>query len=390
MKTDARLLHLKIVSFIRSIYGEGVIPLHRPVLGTLEKQHLSACIDSNYVSSMGYQIAEFEQLIACFTGVKYAVATVNGTSALHVALKLAGAHRGCEVLTQPLTFVATANAISYCGAHPVFIDVDRDTLGMSPTALQAWLYENAERRSGLVFNKTTGCQIAACVPMHTFGFACRIREISKICVEWGIALVEDAAESLGSYVGKKHTGTFGSLGILSFNGNKIITTGGGGMIMTDNENLAKKARHITTTAKIAHPYEFVHDEIGYNYRLPSINAVLGCAQMKRLNWILDVKKQVANLYLDFFNSLGVLMIQTLSQSKANNWLNAIVLTDKRERDEFLNYTNDNGLMTRPIWRLTSELEMFKDCQNDGLTNARWLEERVVNLPSSVPDRFIRP
>lgn len=374
-----------LVGQVRSIYGEDFIPLHRPVFEGNERQYLVDCIDSNFVSSVGAKVTEFEQRIAAFTGSKYAVATVNGTAALHVALQLAGVQRGDEVLSQALTFIATCNALSYAGAEPVFIDVDRDTLGMSPEALRRWLSSNAEVRDGQAFNRATGRRIAACVPMHTFGFPLRIAEVVAVCNDYGIPVVEDAAESLGSYVDGRHTGTFGKLATLSFNGNKVITTGGGGMIVTDDEALAKRAKHITTTAKIPHPYEFVHDEVGYNYRLPNLNAALGCAQMERLEEMLAIKAEVARRYAAFFEGTGVRFVQPIEGATANWWLNAIVLEDETQRDALLEYTNSQGVMTRPIWRLMSRLEMFKHCQHDGLENSQWLEARVVNLPSSVPD-----
>jgi len=377
-----------LVQFVRSIYCEENVPLHRPIFLGNEKKYLIECIDSNFVSSVGAKVTEFEQQIAAFTGSRYAIATVNGTAALHVALQLSGVQREDEVISQALTFIATCNALSYTGAHPVFVDVDRDTLGMSPDALRRFLDAHAEKRDGAVWNKATGRRIAACVPMHTFGLPCRIEEIAAICAEWGIALVEDAAESLGSHAGGRHTGTFGVFGTLSFNGNKIITTGGGGMIITDDEALAKRAKHITTTAKIPHPFEFVHDEVGYNYRLPNLNAALGCAQMERLPWMLEVKREIAEKYRAFFAGLGVQMVIPLPGSVANNWLNAIIFADKAERDAFLAYTNEQGVMTRPVWRLMSELEMFKHCQHDGLENSYWLEDRVVNIPSSVPENSL--
>ncbi|RZI85372.1 MAG: LegC family aminotransferase [Rubrivivax sp.] len=374
-----------LVRQVRDIYGDGFVPLHRPVFEGNERQYLVDCIDSNFVSSVGAKVTEFERQIASFTGAGHAIATVNGTAALHVALQLAGVQRGDEVLSQALTFIATCNALSYAGASPVFIDVDRDTLGMSPRALQDFLEAHAERRDDGCWNKATGCRIAACVPMHTFGFPLRIAQIATLCEAWGIALVEDAAESLGSYVGKRHTGTFGALATLSFNGNKVITTGGGGMIVTNDEALAKHAKHVTTTAKIPHPYEFVHDEVGYNYRLPNLNAALGCAQMERLDAMLAIKAGVAARYRDFFADSGVRFVQAIEGTVANHWLNAIVLDSEAERDAFLAYTNEQGVMTRPIWRLMSRLDMFKHCQHDGLEHSQWLEARVVNLPSSVPD-----
>lgn len=364
---------------------EGFIPLHRPVFEGNERQYLVDCIDSNFVSSVGARVTEFEQQVATFTGARFAVATVNGTAALHVALELAGVERDDEVITQALTFIATCNALSYTGAHPVFVDVDRDTMSMSPDALRRFLELHAESREGQLWNKTSGRRIVACVPMHTFGLPGRIEEIAQICEAWGLVLVEDAAESLGSYVGKRHTGTFGQLGTLSFNGNKIITTGGGGMIITNDEELAKRAKHLTTTAKVPHPYEFVHDQVGYNYRLPNLNAALGCAQMERLPEFLRIKAQVATRYSAFFDSIGVTFARPREGAQANFWLNAIVLDSLEERDAFLSYTNSKDVMTRPIWRLMTSLEMFRHCQHDGLKNSSWLEERVVNIPSSVPD-----
>ena len=375
----------KTVDVIRKIYGNEFIPLHRPVFEGNEKQYLIDCIDSNFVSSVGAKVVEFEQQVAAVTGAKYAIATVNGTAALHAALLLVGVQPGDEVITQALTFIATCNAVSYAGAHPVFIDVDRDTMGLSPVALQQFLEHQCIRRDGGAFNKSTGRRIAACVPMHTFGLPCRIQEIVNICDEYGIAVVEDAAESLGSYVGNRHTGTFGKIATLSFNGNKVITTGGGGMIITDDDKLAARAKHITTTAKVPHAYEFVHDEIGFNYRLPNLNAALGCAQMERLPEFLAAKAVVADQYATFFKSAGIEFKVAQPGSTCNFWLNALVLDSLEERDSFLQYTNSKGVMTRPIWRLMSRLTMFQHCQHDSLANSLWLDDRVVNIPSSVPN-----
>jgi len=372
----------------REIFGGGFIPLHRPVFQGNERQYLVDCIDSNFVSSVGVKVAEFEEKVANFVGTKYAVATVTGTAALHIAIKLAGVNRGDEVITQALTFVATCNAISYIGAVPVFVDVDLDTMGMSPSALLTFLEENVECREGVSYNLVSGNRIAGCVPMHTFGFPCRISEIASICADWGIPLVEDAAESLGSYVDGRHTGTFGQMATLSFNGNKIITTGGGGMIVTDNADLARRAKHITTTAKIPHAYEFVHDEIAYNYRLPNLNAALGCAQMERLDEFLSIKRLVANRWATFFSEHSTTFVQSTAGNTANHWLNTIVMDSKRERDSFLASTNAHSVMTRPVWSLMANLSMFEDCQTDGLKNSIWLEERVVNIPSSVPDGYL--
>lgn len=374
----------QITQFIRGIYSDEDIHLHRPIFAGNEKQYLVDCINSNFVSSVGKKVTEFESKIADFTGSKFAVATVNGTSALHMCLHLSGVGRSDEVITQALTFVATGNAISYCGANPIFVDVDKDTSGMSPRSLNIFLDNNAELRNGVTYNKNTQSIIKACVPMHTFGLPCRINEISEICNKWNIDLIEDAAESLGSYFKNRHTGTFGRLAAISFNGNKIITTGGGGMIITDNEHLAKKAKHLATTAKVPHAYEFVHDEVGYNYRMPNINAALGCAQLEKLEWMLDQKKEIAHRYTEFFEDLGIKLLKPIENANPNNWLNAIILNSKEERDDFLTFTNENGVMTRPVWRLLSDLKMFRNFQNDGLENSKWLEARVVNLPSSVP------
>lgn len=374
-----------IIAQVRAILGSGFVPLHRPIFEGNERQYLVDCIDSNFVSSVGAKVTEFEQRIADFAGTRYAVATVNGTAALHVALKVAGVSAGDEVITQPLTFIATCNATRYCDAWPVFVDVDRDTLGMSPEALRAFLQQHAEQRREGVFNRVSGRRLAACVPMHTFGLPCRIEEIVAVCYEYGIPVVEDAAESLGSYVGEQHTGSFGALGTFSFNGNKVITTGGGGMIVTNNEALAVRAKHITTTAKVPHAWEFVHDEVGYNYRLPNLNAALGCAQMERLPEMLAIKTEIAARYAAVLEGSPLQLVQPLPGTTANHWLNAVLLENREARDTFLEYTNSRDVMTRPVWRLMHHLDMFAHCQHDGLANSLWLEDRLVNLPSSVPE-----
>jgi aminotransferase in exopolysaccharide biosynthesis len=374
----------QVVNLVRTIYGDGFVPLHRPVFAGSERDDLVACIDSNFVSSVGEKVSEMEARVAGFAGARYGVAVVNGTNALQVALRLVGVERDCEVLTQALTFVATCNAISYLGARPVFVDVDRATLGLSPDALRAFLEKHAELREGGCYNRTTGRRIAACQPMHTFGHPARIDEIVTICAEWGIPLVEDAAESLGSYYRGRHTGTFGRLGVFSFNGNKIVTTGGGGVIITDDEELAARAKHLTTTAKVPHDYEYVHDELGYNFRMPNLNAALGCAQMEQLPGFLEAKREIAGRYQEFCAAHGLDFVREPEGAQSNYWLNAIILGSLEERDRFLKETNDQGIMTRPIWRLMNQLPMYADCQHDGLEVSRWLEERVVNLPSSVP------
>jgi perosamine synthetase len=371
------------IDFIRQLYQTTeFIPLHEPKFIGNEKAYVIDCIDSTFVSSVGKYVDRFELDMAKYTGAKYAVATVNGTAALHIALKLVGVNSGDEVITQSLSFVATCNAISYCGAKPVFVDVDKDTLGLSPVSLRDFLSANTNQSKEGCINKTTGRKISAVVPMHTFGHPCRIDEIARICEEFNIPLIEDAAESLGSYYQGKHTGTFGKLAAFSFNGNKTITTGGGGMIITNDEALAKRAKHITTTAKCPHPYEFVHDEIGYNYRMPNINAALGCAQLESLPQLLESKRSIALSYLQFFANTSINFVSEPQNSKANYWLNAIILEDKQDREDFLKELNKARVMSRPIWRLMNELTMFSDCQSSDLSNVKWLEERVVNIPSS--------
>lgn len=375
----------EIVKFIQNLYGtKDFIPLHEPRFIGNEKKYLNDCIDSTFVSSVGQYVDRFEEEFAKYVGSKYAVATVNGTSALHISLLLADVQREDEVITQPLTFIATCNAISYCGAKPIFVDVDRDTMGLSPESLKGFLESNCEVVSGRCINRSTGKVIKACVPMHTFGHPCRIDEIKEICDEWNIVLVEDSAESLGSFYKEKHTGTFGKLGAFSFNGNKIITSGGGGVIVTDDEALAKRAKHLTTTAKVPHPYEYSHDEIGYNYRMPNLNAALLVAQLEQLDTFLENKKELAQKYEHFFSTYAEIeFVKEPKNSSSNYWLQAVILKDLEARDEFLKYTNKNGIMTRPIWKLMNKLEMFSDAQCTNLDNANYLEERVVNISSGV-------
>lgn len=375
----------KTISFIRELYGTGEpIPLHAPVFRGNEKKYLCECIDSTFVSSVGPFVDLFEQRMSEFTGAARSVVTVNGTAALHIALVLCGVQPGDEVITQPLTFIATANAISYTGAKPVFIDVDRDTMGLSPEKLESFITKNCGiNNDGYTYNRHTGRRIKACVPMHTFGHPVRIHEIIEICKKNNIDVVEDAAESLGSYAGGRHTGLFGKMGILSFNGNKVLTTGGGGMIITDNAELGRHAKHITTTAKLPHKWEFVHDETGYNYRMPNINAALGCAQLELLPEFLEDKRAIAWEYKKFFDSAGLDFFTEREGTVSNYWLNAIVLKNRGEREIFLEETNSNGIMTRPIWTLMNRLEMYRDCYTDNIENAEWLEDRVVNIPSGV-------
>ncbi len=374
-----------VINKIREIYNEpdAFIPLHAPVFLGNEKKYLIECIDSTFVSSVGKFVDRFEEDIATYTGAKKAVVCVNGTNALHLALELVGVESDDEVITQALTFIATANAISYCGAHPVFLDVDKDTLGLSPVAVKKWLDANAEMKEGVCFNKNTGRRIKACVPMHTFGHPVRIDELIQVCKEYHLELVEDAAESLGSFYKGKHTGTFGKIGVLSFNGNKTITTGGGGMLLFNDVELAKRAKHLTTQAKLPHKWEFSHNDIGYNYRMPNLNAAVGCAQLEQIDTILSSKRETFEQYQSFFKELNIEFVTEPKYSTSNYWLNAIILPDKDKRNEFLTVTNENGVMTRPIWNLMSKLPMFENAQKDELHNSIWLEQRVVNIPSSV-------
>jgi perosamine synthetase len=374
-----------VILFIQETYKtKKFIPLHKPRFIGNEKKYLNECIDSTFVSSVGKFVDEFEEKISDYTGAKYAIATSNGTSALHIAMLLANVSRRDEVITQPLTFVATCNAISYCGAQPVFIDVDRDTMGLSPLALKKFLENNTSVKNQQCINNKTGKVIKACVPMHTFGHPCRIDEIKVICDKHHIFLIEDAAESVGSSYKDKHTGTFGQVGVMSFNGNKIITAGGGGCIVTNDESLAIKAKYLTTTAKVPHKWDFYHDVVGYNYRMPNLNAALLVAQLEKLDTFLEGKRELADAYNEFFNSMNYKFVTEPTDCKSNYWLNSIILQNKQQRDEFLDETNSNNIMTRPIWTLMNKLPMFRSAQFGNLENAEWLEERVVNIPSSAP------
>ena len=375
----------QITDFIHQLFGtEETVPLHAPLFIGNEKKYLEECIDTTFVSSVGKFVDRFEADMATYTGAKKAVVCVSGTNALHMALMLAGVERDDEVLTQALTFIATCNAISYIGAHPVFIDVDVETLGLSPQAVKDWLVKNAEVKNGVCYNKHTGRRVKACVPMHTFGHPVKIDELAAVCEEWHLELVEDAAESIGSLYKGRHTGTFGKVGAISFNGNKTITTGGGGMLLFQDEELGTLAKHLTTQAKVPHRWAFVHDHIGYNYRMPNINAALGCAQLENIDRYVADKRETAAIYADFFKNIPDITFFTEPENcRSNYWLNVVMLKDKTAQQEFLEYTNDHGVMTRPVWELMNRLEMFKHCETDGLKNTEWLADRIVNIPSSV-------
>lgn len=376
--------HERLIKLVKQRYpGEAFIPLHAPIFRGNEKKYLIDCIDSTFVSSVGAYVDRFEQMMRDITGAGHAIATMNGTAALHLALMLAGVRDGDEVITQPLSFVATCNAISYERAHPVFIDVDRDTLSLSPTALLGFLQEHAERREGGTFNRSTARRIAAVVPMHTFGLPGRIEALAHICDEWGLVLVEDAAESLGATVGAQQTGRFGRVGAFSLNGNKIVTSGGGGCVVTDDPAIGAKAKRLSTTSKRLHKWDFFHDEVAFNYRLPNVNAALACAQLEQLDSFLADKRATAAQYREFCAAEGFSFLDQLPGTASNFWLNAIVLEDRAARDAFLEASNAAGVMTRPVWILMHRLPAFEGCFRGPLANAEWLEDRVVNIPSSV-------
>lgn len=381
----------QVIEKIKETYpayaAQGFVPLHAATFSGNEKKYLNECIDTTFVSSVGEFVNRFERDIAAYTGAAKAVVCVSGTNGLHMALMLVGVERGDEVITQPLTFIATANAISYCGAHPVFIDVDRDTMGLSPSKMQLWLETHAEIKGGQCYNKTTNRRIKACVPMHTFGHPVHLDELVAVCREWHIELVEDAAESLGSLYKGRHTGLFGRVGVLSFNGNKTITTGGGGMLLFNEENIemAERAKHLTTQAKVPHRWEFVHDAVGYNYRMPNINAALGCAQLECLPEYVESKRAVAAEYAAYFHNhpSGIGFFSEPEQCRSNYWLNAVILPDHAAQIDFLTQSNDSGVMTRPVWELMNRLPMFAGAECGDLPTAEWLADRVVNIPSSV-------
>ena len=374
----------EVIGFIKKQFdNKEFIPLHEPKFLGNEKKYVFDTIDSTFVSSVGAYVDKFEIMMSSISGTNKSVAVVNGTSALQVALRLGGVGSGDEVITQALTFIATVNAIIYNGAAPIFIDVDLDTMGLSPSAVEAFLEEFGEVREGVCFNKKTNKKIAACMPMHTFGFPVHLDELLRVCNKWNIPLIEDAAEAIGSEYHSRPIGSFGKLGVFSFNGNKIVTSGGGGAIVTNDFELGIKAKHLTTTAKVPHPYEYVHDEIGYNFRMPNLNAALACAQLEQLPKFIDSKRALAQEYNSFFKSKGINFRTELTNTKANYWLMCIELENKKERESFLKDTNENGVMTRPIWQLIFKSSLYSGFQKDEQINAQILEDRIVNIPSSV-------
>ncbi|EOI5726912.1 LegC family aminotransferase [Cronobacter malonaticus] len=372
-----------LVGYIRELYEtKEFIPLHAPTFSGNEKEYVLNTIETTFVSSVGQYVDEFERKIESYTGSARAVATVNGTAALHAALYLAGVQRGDLIITQALTFVATCNAIYHLGAEPVFIDISSDSLGLCPKAMSAWLDENARRTETGAVHKKTGKVIRAAVPMHTFGHPVDLDELLIVCDKWGITLVEDAAESLGSFYKGKHTGTIGRYGCLSFNGNKIITTGGGGMILCRSGEDGKRSKHVTTTAKQPHPFEFFHDEPGFNYRMPNINAALGCGQIEKLTLFLSQKRKLAEKYKNFFAGSEFKFVSEPKYSSSNYWLNAIICDSKVSRDNLLKDMNASGVMVRPVWKLMHRLPMFENYLRDELKISELIEERLINLPST--------
>jgi len=374
---------LEFANNVKRLYGKDFVPLHEPTFNDKEVEYVTDCIKTGWVSSVGAYVTQFEEELAKFVGVKHAVAVVNGTAALHIALKVAGVEAEDEVLMPSLTFIATANAVSYLGAVPHFIDVSMETLGIDPSVLKIHLNKITELREGELFNKETGRRIKALVPMHTFGHPVDMEEIQGICNDYRIELVEDAAESLGSYYKNKHTGSFGKISAISFNGNKIMTTGGGGAIITDDATLASYAKHLTTTAKIQHSWEYRHDEIGFNYRMPNLNAALGCAQLEKMPAFIEQKRLLTKKYEQLIANLqGVHLFKEPTSCKSNYWLQTLILDDEINRDEVLAILNENGVMSRPIWTPMHKLNMFKDCPRMNLRVTEFLNERVINIPST--------
>jgi len=378
-------LEANVTAAIQSVVGTAPVALHEPNFDGNESLYLQQCLDSTYVSSVGKFVDQFEADLASYTGAKYAVSLASGTAALHIALKLAGVQAGNEVLLPALSFVATANAISYCGAIPHFVDSEERTLGIDGSKLREYLLGNTSQASGKCINKNTGRIISALVPMHTFGHPSDLENLLSVAQDFNITLVEDAAESLGSFYNGQHTGTFGLLGTLSFNGNKTVTTGGGGAILTNSFDLARHAKHLTTTAKVPHAWEFRHDEIGYNYRMPNLNAALGCAQLERLPSKLEAKRDLFDRYRSAFADVaGVQLFVEPDNCQSNYWLQTVLLDENQSenRDLVLEFTNAAGIMTRPVWVLLNELRPFNESPCSDLTTAQSLSRRIINIPSS--------
>ncbi len=380
------ILTQKIYESIRNVVGEdSFIPLHTPFFGKTEEKYVVDCIRSNFVSSVGEYVDKFEKAIREYTKTKYTILTVNGTSALHICLLLTDVKKDDEVLVPSMTFVATPNAVRYIGAVPHFVDVSKESLGIDPFKLDEYLSKIAEVQENQCYNKKTHRQIKAIIPMHTFGHPVDMDELTSVAERYKLTIIEDAAEALGSLYKNKHVGNFSKMAILSFNGNKIITTGGGGAVLTNNEDLAKKVKHLTTTAKKPHPWEYVHDMVGYNYRMPALNASLGLAQIEKLDGFVEKKRILAEKYKESLKDVEEIeFFVEPGYARSNYWLNAIILNKEYTdaRDEILEETNKNGIMTRPVWKLMHKLEMFKDCPRMDLSVSESLEKRIINIPSS--------
>ena len=374
-----------IITSLRNVLGEGDFALHEPCISGNEQRNVKECIDSTYVSSVGSYVDRFEKELAAYTGARYVIAVVNGTAALQVSLQLAGVQVNDEVIVPALTFVATANAVRYLGAVPHYVDSDQYRLGIDPVALREWLRATAEPAGGRFRNRYTGRPLRAMVPMHTYGHPCDMEKLMAVAYDYRLTIVEDAAESLGSFYQGQHTGTFGLLGSLSFNGNKIVTTGGGGAILTHDETLAAQAKHLTTTAKQPHRWDFIHDQIGYNFRMPNLNAAFGCAQLEQLPKFIASKRRLFSRYKEALASVPyTLLMEEPNGCESNYWLQTLILAEDvaEKRDELLRATNDDGLMTRPAWRLMHKLEPYQDCPRAPLPIAESFEQRIINLPSS--------
>ena len=374
----------EIIAGIRGLFPQesGMIPLHAPWFDEADERAVAACVRSTFVSSVGAEITAFEQDLVAITGASHAVAVVNGTAALHTALMLLDVGPNDLVITQPFTFIATCNAIAYTGAAPVFIDIDRDTLGLSPDAAMAWLEGNCEMRSGSCYHRASGRRVKACIPMHSFGAPMRIMELLALCSEWNITVIEDAAEALGSRVNKRHAGTFAPIGTLSFNGNKIVTCGGGGALLVRDEQIARAAKHLTTQAKVPHPWAFAHDRTGYNYRLPNLNAALARTQLRKLPHNVKVKRELHEAYRSLFKDIPWKLMDEPTGTTSNYWLNAVLMSDRTERDAFLQSCMDAGVQARPAWELATDQPMYTNAIQGELTISRELQDRVVNIPSS--------
>jgi perosamine synthetase len=374
---------MELATLIKAEYQKEVVGLHEPTFNHKEVEYVTDCVKSGWVSSVGSYVNRFEEELARFVGVKRAVAVVNGTAALHISLKLVGVVEEDEVLIPSLTFVATANAVTYIRAIPHFVDVNRDSLGIDPMKLEGYLDSIGEFRQGELYNKNTNRRIKAMVPMHTFGHPCMMDELVSVCEKFNLELVEDAAESLGSYYKEKHTGSFGRVSAVSFNGNKIITTGGGGAILTDDETLADYAKHLTTTAKVPHQWMYLHDEIGFNYRMPNLNAALGCAQLEKLPSFIESKRKLTETYSLWLEEIeGVRLFKEIPMARSNYWLQTMLIEDENHKEEILEFLNGQGIMCRPVWSPLHTLKIYQSCPRSDLSETEYLNAVIISMPST--------